>query len=97
MKIDPSQTPLPGLNAAGRAQHTPVKVKDAFVVPAGPATDTLEKPVADTDRLKEAVAKLQAQSNIRPEVVETRKASDPVKAPTDEQLRQFISALRDEI
>lgn len=95
MKITPDTISMPGLTAAapvvakGRQEPAEPQVKETLEVQ--PETS------GDANRLKDAVARLQAQSDIRPEVVSAKKASDPAAVPSDAQLMQFISALRQDL
>ena len=60
---------------------------------ASPATAVTS---GNTDKIQAMVQSLLSQSNIRPEAIQGRSASDPAKAPSDEQLQSFIKALKQE-
>lgn len=95
MKITPDTLSMPGLNAAAAVV---AKNRQEPAQPQVPETAEIQPEASgDADRLKDAVARLQAQPDIRPEVVAAKKASDPAAVPTDAQLAQFISALKQDV
>lgn len=99
MKIDGSQsnTLNPYPSEVQKAKTAKNIVEPALTDAATVKTETkaeISPSSGDTERIKNTVKRLLEQSDIRPQVVESRSPSDPAKVPTNEELAGFVEALR---